>query len=119
MSILTPQTPTEPSKEAKLNMVVNRIKNISANSYNEMLNTQKRGIDILWNNHEFSPQEIIDALGENAIKVFQYHGALTEYLISLAESEGIEPDVKYPKNAFTIDPKTGKITVTEDPYVPA
>ena len=118
MSLLTPIQRQEPTKEMKLKMLVRNIKEMSMNSYKTITEIQKRGINILWNNHEHTPQEIIDALGDDALKVFQYHGALTEYLVTLATAEGIQPDIKLPTNAFTIDPVTGKITVTEDPYVP-
>ena len=118
MSLLTPPPPTPPSKEILLNRQVESIKNLSVESYNIFTRIQKRGIDMVWNHPTLTPQEIIDAMGDEAIKVFQYHGALTNYLVSLAQAEGIAPNIKLPNNAFVIDQQAGTITVTEDPYVP-
>jgi hypothetical protein len=119
MSLLTPinQTPPTPTKEIKLKRSVSRIKELSVNSYKTISEIQKQGISLLWEHPELTPQEIIDELGENAVKVFQYHGALTEYLVTLATLEGINPDIKLPPNAFTVN-QDGTITVSEDPYVP-
>lgn len=116
MSFLSQNQITNPSKAVKLEQQTNFIKNISKRAYEDLVRTQKMGIDMLWNHPELTPQEIIDALGEDAIKIFQYHGALTEYVVALATAEGITPDIKLPTNAFTIE--NGVITVLDTPYVP-
>lgn len=105
------------SKDRKLNRAVNSIKNMSAETFNKNVNTQRNGIDILWNNPDLTPQEIIDELGDDAVKLFQFHAALTTFILSVAQIEGIEVDVKLPTNAFEIS-EVGKITVTDGPYVP-
>lgn len=107
-----------PSKEEVLKRVVNRIENLSKESFNQLIRTQREGIDAVWNHPRLTPQEVIDELGDKAIKVFQFHGGLTEYIKTIAAIDGVQVELKYPTNAFTIDPKTGKITVTEDPYTP-
>jgi hypothetical protein len=117
MSLLNAPTPPTPTKEIKLKQVTGRIRQLSASSYKQISDIQKQGISLLWEHPELTPQEIIDALGENALKVFQYHGALTEYLVTLATLEGIQPDIKLPPNAFVVN-QDGTITVTEDPYTP-
>lgn len=114
MSLLTKPTPTQLTDEAKLQALTARVKDMSRQSYKNITDIQKRGIDMVWSNPNFTAQEIIDALGEDALKIFQYHGALTEYLVTIAQLEGIQPDIKLPKNAFTVSQTT--ITVTEDPY---
>jgi hypothetical protein len=114
MSILSKPTPKIPTPEDKLRNIKHQIKNLSLNSYNQLCQTQKRGIDLVWHNREFTPQEIIDSLGEDAIKIFQYHGALTEYIVTLAVSEGLQPDIKLPTHAFTV--QDGTITVLDEPY---
>lgn len=117
MSILNQSRPTleEIPKSLRLTQVANRIKRFSSETYNQLLRAQNQGIDLVWNHPQLTPQEIIDALGEDAVKIFQYHGALTEYIVALATAEGITPDIKLPTNAVTIEGNT--ITVTEDPYV--
>ncbi len=118
MSLLTPIQPQTPSRELKLKMVANNIKKLSIESFEKIIEIQKKGVEALWNHPEYTPQEIINALGDNAIKVFQYHGGLTEYINSVAIAEGIQPTIKLPTNSFTIDATTGKITVSDQPYTP-
>lgn len=115
MSLLTPIQPAEPTREVKLRLVARDIKQMSFQAYKTLCQIQKGGINKLWHNPEFTPQEIINALGEDAVKVFQYHGALTEYIGGLANNEGIQADILFPPNAFEIENNT--ITVTEEPYL--
>jgi hypothetical protein len=117
-SILTDQQRPEPTRDMKLKNRAFEVKNIARNAYETISRIQKRGVDIVWNDSDFTPQEIINELGADALKIFQYHGALTTYLVTLAQAEGMTPDIKLPTNAFVIDPQTGSITVTEDPYDP-
>lgn len=107
-----------PSKEVNLNNTLNTIKTTSALSYRQLCEIQKRGIDLVWNNSDLTPQEILDGLGSDASKIFQYHGALTDYIVSLASIENIQPDIKLPTNAFELNPD-GTVTVLDTPYVPS
>jgi hypothetical protein len=116
MSILVNQPRPEPTRAQKLIQAANRIKAGIPNTYQTLANLQKQGIDSVWSNHLFTPQEIVDALGADAVKIFQYHGKLTALIEEIAQAEGVEPDVKYPKNAFTVNPTTGKITISDQPY---
>jgi hypothetical protein len=116
MSLLTPQQPTPPPKEQKLANRVRMIRNLSAQSYKQISEIQKRGIRLLWNDDDLTPQEIIDALGTDAVKIFQYHGGLTQYLAQVAQAEDVQPDIAFPTKAFTVE--DGVITVLNEPYVP-
>lgn len=110
-----PAIPT-PSTEILLEQKVNRIQNLSKETFNQLIHTQRQGIVQLWEDPNLTPQEIINALGDNALKVFQFHGALTSFINSLAALDGVTVELKLPTNAFTeVD---GVITVTEDPYIP-
>lgn len=116
MSILIQPTPTAPSKENKLKLHTLRIKEMAHESYKNISQIQRRGIDMVWNNLEFTPQEVINTLGTDAINIFKYHGELTQYVIGLAQSEGITPDIKLPTNKFIVDEVNKTITVTDEPY---
>ena len=105
-------------KSVIVERAVNRIQSVSKETFNQLVRTQREGVNLVWNHPKLTPQEIIDGLGVNAIKVFQFHGGLTEYIATIAAIDGVDVDLKYPTNAFTIDPNTGKITVTNDPYTP-
>ena len=111
-----PQQSSTP-KDIKLKRITNQIKNVSIETFNSLINTQRRGIDLLWNDEDLTPQEIIDELGEDAVKVFIFHGKLTELILGLAGIDNVDVQLKLPSNAFTID-QLGKITVTKDPYKP-
>jgi hypothetical protein len=116
MSILINQPRPEPTKEQKLAQIASRIKGSISSTYQTLTNLQKQGINSVWNHPTLTPQEIVDALGVDAVKIFQYHGKLTSLIEEIAQAEGVTPDVLYPKNAFTVNPTTGKITITDQPY---
>lgn len=119
MSLLDVNTFTPPTKEQQLANTANRIKEISKQTFRQLVDTQRRGIEMVWENREFTPQEVIDALGPYAVQVFQYHGALTEFVTQLATLDGINVDIKLPTNEFTINNQNGTITVGTGPYIPS
>jgi hypothetical protein len=114
MSILSQQAQQTPSKEEKLAQKVKRIKEFSKQSYNQINFLQKEGIKLLWKDSSLTPQEIIDALGADALKVFQMHGILTTAIVDIATVDGITPSIALPTNAFST--LSGTIVVSEDPY---
>jgi hypothetical protein len=117
MSLLNPQQQAiQPTREQKLKFAARNIKGFTVQAYKQICEIQQRGIDMLWSHREFTPQELIDELGPDAVKVFQYHGGITSYLIALAQAEGIQPNIKLPTNAFEVE--NGTITVLEEPYTP-
>lgn len=120
MSILIPETnnqPAIPTVEQTVNRVNIKMLRQAADTFQYLSDIQKDGINTLWNNPRATPQQIIDGLGDKALKLFQFHGALTDLLVGMSVADGISYTPSFPTNAFTIDPNTGKITVTEDPYV--
>lgn len=112
----TISTPQPPAKEILLRQKANRIMNITAETFNNIIHVQRQGIVQLWEDTNLTPQEIIDELGPNAIKIFQFHGALTQFIQTLAQIDEVTVELKQPTNAFTLS--GGVITVTEDPYIP-
>lgn len=113
MSILT-STTTVISEEEKLQRITKNIKSISARAYGDLVRVQKTGIDAVWNNKDFTPQQIIDALGDDAIKIFEVHGKLTDYLTAISIIDEIPYTPALPTYAFTVS--GNKITVTDKPY---
>lgn len=110
---LTPEQ-LEQRKQARLNYKVNTILNVARETYNNLVNVQRNGIDMLWYDDLLTPQEICDGLGENVIKVFEFHGALTQFVQTLADNAQIEVDLKYPTNSFT--ELSGNIVISDQPY---
>jgi len=113
MNIFTSPTYTL-SKEQLLADKLQQISHVANNGYNNISEIQKSGIDVLWNDPTLKPQEIIDALGDNAIKIFQIHGILTDAIKQIAEISGVAPNIATPTNAFSIVDNV--ITVSNNPY---
>ena len=105
MSLLQPvnQQPKPPTKEEMVFNTVNRIKNMSRETYRKICETQKNGVQAVWEHPKLTPQEVMDGLGKEAGKAFQFHKALTEYIVAIATAEGIEPDILLPKGDVTIN----------------
>ena len=119
MSLLPSSTIAQPrviNKENVLESVANQIKNMTKSAFLNNLRTQRQGINLLWKNEHVTPQEIIDKLGDDAAKIFQFHNVLTTLLESIAQIDGVNIELALPSNAFTVS-ANGKITVTRDPYV--
>ena len=115
MSLLTGEpTFTPPSKEQRLKNIAQNIKGATKQAYKQITDIQRNGVNLVWGNPNLTPQEIIDALGDDAVKIFQYHGLLTDLIKQLAALDGVTPDIKLPTNEFTIT--DGKITVGTGPY---
>lgn len=116
MSLLKNTTPPELPKLVRLSNTTNRIRNMSKNCFENLVKVQRDGIDILWNHPNLTPQEIIDGLGADVLKVFHFHAKLSDFIEEMAEFDNIEVDLKKPTKAFTIDHNTGKVTVLDQPY---
>lgn len=115
MSILTsPNNPQSSSKELLILRKIEEINNLSYQIFNFLTTSQKLGINLLWKDDNLSAQEIIDGLGDNALKIFEMHKILTNAIVDIAEVDGIAPDIDLPTNAFSI--VDGSIVVSEDPY---
>lgn len=116
MSILNSNTTPQVvlTDDQILNSLAAEIKNFSKKSYDSILDIQNKGINSLWKRGRFTPQQIIDALGPDALKIFQMHGILTDAINQIAAIDGISPAIALPTNAFSI--VDGSIVVSEDPY---
>ena len=115
MSIFTP-SPITYTNEQILNAKASHIKRLAILEYKKLLDIQTNGIKLIWNDPRFSPQEIVDALGADAVKIFQVHGILTDAINQIANVSGITPSITTPTNAFSI--VDGVITVLDNPYTP-
>jgi hypothetical protein len=112
--VLTPEQQQQ-FKDNYTTLVAERIVDIAATTYNSLVDVQRQGIDILWNDSMLTPQEIVDRLDDRAVKVFEFHGALTDFIHQLAESAGVVVELKKPTNAFSV--VDGKVVISQDPYV--
>jgi hypothetical protein len=73
----------------------------------------KSGFDLIWNNKQFNPKEMVDALGTNAVQIFTNHSAEQQRLVELAQqgqADGLTYTVLVPKHKCTPN-EDGSITV--------
>jgi hypothetical protein len=112
--IKQPITPTPPTKEQLLAGKARNIKTITARAYEQLIKIQQEGIEVFWKDRRLTPQEIATAMGEDAVKVFQFHGFLTDCIKSIAVADGIEPELSTPTNAFEV--VDGTLVISDDPY---
>jgi hypothetical protein len=118
MSLLTHPEPAD----AEADRIRTAILNLSRRTFAAMLEAQRQGIDLLWHGqatglHGLTPQQVCDALGEDAGKVFAFHGALTDFILTQATADGVSVDVAIPPFAFTVN-ADGTVTVSTEPYIP-
>jgi hypothetical protein len=85
--------------------------------YKRLCQIQKQGISRIWHHPRLSPQQAVDALGGDAVRIFQAHGALTQVIVAVATLDGVEPDLLLPTCEFTMN-ADGTITVGDRPYQP-
>lgn len=108
---LLPSNPGALTLEEKQSRTLTSCEALIARNWQNMVNCQHDGIDLIWHNaFGLTPQEAIDALGTNAVKVFAFHAALTLLLYTQAQAEGITVVLKFPTFAFT-ENEDGTITV--------
>ena len=113
MSIFT-LSPITYTNEQILNSKASHIKRLAIAEYKKLLDIQTNGIKLIWKDPRFKPQEIVDALGDDAVKIFQVHGILTDAINQIAAVDGISPEIALPTNAFEV--VGNNIVVSEDPY---
>jgi hypothetical protein len=119
MSLLTPTTTAQASEAERVRTA---ILSLSRRTFSEMVDTQRSGIDLLWNGqasglHSLTPQQVCDALGTDAGRVFAFHGRLTECLLDQAAVDGATVALKYPTHNFTVN-ENGTVTIGTGPYTP-
>lgn len=110
-----PQSQASPSISQLTEEVIENIKYTSREIFDELVKVQRKGIELVWNHPVLTPQQVVDGLGSDAIKVFQFHGGLTDYIKSVAAADGVNVELKYPTNSFTVD-QNGNITISSEPY---
>lgn len=86
--------------------------------YRRLCQIQKQGITRIWNHPRLTPQQAVDALGSDAARIFQAHGALTQVIAAVAALDEVEPDLLLPTHEFTVNPD-GTVTIGEGPYEPS
>lgn len=115
-SLLTPAADT--SIEATQARAAQRIGQLTAAGYDQLVRLQREGIDLVWRNADgLTPQQVCDALGTSAAKVFAIHSALTQALVSAQQADGIPVSVALPTHEYVINPD-GTVSVAADPLAP-
>jgi hypothetical protein len=107
---LPPTLPTaEQLKAARLAALIIRINSDGAKQLQSLINFVKTGWDNVWENSQFTPAEVLAAMGTNAVEIFRTSALVT------AAIYGVDPsllDIKYlsAKQAYTAN-ADGTITL--------
>ena len=108
MSILTDNkipsaAPVTPEmRQQRLKAVANNIVNTTRETFNNLVRVQRRGIDLVWANDNFTPQEILNELGDQAPAIFAMHKELSELITDIATVNNVQVDLKQPTHNFTV-----------------
>jgi superfamily II helicase len=115
MSILgnntLPPAPQAPDKDQMLKQVSNRIFNLAKQTFNNCVEAQREGINLVFEHPHLEPQEILDHLDDKALKVFQYHGGLTDFIAQIAQNDGATVELKSIPQSYTTNLSAGTITL--------
>ena len=115
MSILN-NTQQELTLAQKQEKAAARAFSLAKQTYQQLTTAQKQGIQIVWDNPQgLTPQEVVDGMGDKAVKVFEFHGSLTDLIVELATQDGVTPDIALPKKNFTKNPD-GTVTILSSDY---
>lgn len=106
-----PQAPPTPSKEQMLKRVSNQILTLAKQTFNQCVEAQRDGVKLVFEHPHLEPQEILDHLEDKALKVFQYHGGLTEFVAQIAQNDGAVVELKSIPQSYTVNLSAGTITL--------
>lgn len=106
MSVLFPQPETPAERTAKL--LVSHSREI----YSRLVSAFNNGAKIFWTNPDVMPHDVAEALGEDAVEIFQLHakiGALLAQVNPAAIAEGAAVVGEFEYN------EDGTVTITDPP----
>lgn len=108
MSILTDNkilsaAPITPEmRQQRLKAVANNIVSTTRETFNNLISVQRKGIEFVWKNPNFTPQEILNELGDKAPAIFAMHRELSEFITDVAAANNVQVDLKQPTHNFTL-----------------
>lgn len=116
MSLLTGNANTVAAKQARVRA---RIEAHIARLWADLQIRQQDGMDDFWNNPDgLTPQQVADAFGTDAKKLFDFNAALVNFLVAQGMADGVAPTIRLPKFEYTVNPD-GTVTIGAGPYVPS
>lgn len=105
MSVIQPE---QKISKVTVDDVVNKVKHINGYLYYIIKQKHTEAFDLIWNNKNFTPKEIVDAFGTDAVALFILSGTLQDIL----KRANAEYEVLLPKVPFNIN-NDGTITLIE------
>lgn len=102
-------------QQTRAELIVGTIRDTTLSTYQQLVITQAEGIKKLWKNPQATPQQLCDAMGTDAAKVFSAHAKLTTLLLELAPMLGRTFVPALPEKNFTVNPD-GTVTVLDEPF---
>jgi hypothetical protein len=93
---------------------VTAIKRMNFQEYNRRVMFVKRGYDLVWNNRNATPEQIIEAMGTDAVAMFTNHGNEQIALATLAGQNGLTYTPLAVPAEYTLTPnQDGSISVVK------
>ena len=105
-----PFQPPSITKEQRIAMAKQQLKQNINRLFKEMQKTAQEGWEKMWTSKDYTPQEMIDALGADAVDSFRLHGILVTAIES-AQPGTLADKYKAAGAPYTVD-EYGKITIT-------
>jgi hypothetical protein len=98
-----------------------RIRQISKKQYTALGKAGIAGHNLIWNNHNASPQEVLAALGTAAVAAFQLAALNQSTVVSAAAIAGVTPPtIPSVPTGWTVTPNSdGTVSVTPPASTPA
>lgn len=95
---------------------ISRIKNANTTLYKNIITQHSIIFNLIWNNARFTPKEILDGFGNDAIALFM----LSEQLQQMAKSADPNYTVLLPPSKYIIQPnEDGTVTITDKNDLPS
>jgi hypothetical protein len=112
MSLVTKQIVVERTKEQiQKEVSVNLVREIQG-TYEMLVRKYNDIMNRFWKHPKLSPQEVSDALGTDAVSLFQYGGALSTLIMSINPTE---KRLSVPVNKFKVN-QDGTVDILDEPY---
>lgn len=98
-------------KQSSVDLLSKQIVNKTQQTFNTIVRAFNDGTILFWNNPKYSPSEIAESLGSNAVEIFKLHYMLGQ-LISQIKPDSISNSVQL-IGKFTMN-SDGTVTIIED-----
>lgn len=99
----------------QLDYITSNIRRSSYENFNSFVQLQNDWIELIWYDLTFTPQEICNELGSDAVRFFHLTNDLRQLVVAAAADNGVPSNVIYPLSAFSLSGDV--VSIFNSPYV--